>query len=95
MSRIDPNRDIQRLEERIQRLESEISPADQGKGAIGEYLQILSRSWQGPVPSPGDIKAYNECSPELGTSLAQEFLKQGEHRRTLERRLSEVDIELA
>lgn len=55
-----------------------------------------SLSYQGPVPPPGAVEAYNRLSPELGTNLVREFTNETEHRREIEKRqmaLEELKVE--
>lgn len=53
---------------------------------IGSVVQRIEASaWRGPLPSPDDLRAYENLVPGAAERLIKMAEKQSEHRRSLER----------
>jgi len=48
-------------------------------------VSISQRIWSGPLPDPGDLRAYNEVQEGFAERIMRRFEKQGDHRQELER----------
>ncbi len=49
-------------------------------------FQVIARSWQGPIPPPSDLSAYNDIIPNGAERLFAQFEKETEHRHKLQTR---------
>lgn len=52
---------------------------------------LVSQQYCGPLPPPQMLKDYEQAVPGLAESLTQSFIKEGDHRRELERKAHELD----
>jgi uncharacterized membrane protein len=60
------------------------SPKDKDKSILVHKSEIFS-SWQGPMPSPDVLKAYNDIVPGSASLLFEQFVKQSDHRIQIEK----------
>jgi uncharacterized membrane protein len=44
-----------------------------------------SAQWSGPLPHPADLREFNEIVPNGATRIFDQFEKEGDHRRAIER----------
>jgi len=61
--------------------------------------QLVSVSWQGPVPPPGILQAYEDVEKGLANRLLTQMETEGEHRRkdeirerNIEEKIVDADI---
>ena len=73
-------------------------PPDRGlsqpkKQESQSHLLAMRAEYAGPLPPPEMLKKYEECLPGTADRILQRFVSEGDHRRDLERRALEAEIE--
>jgi uncharacterized membrane protein len=60
-------------------------PEDRSDGS-DVRVEAFSQEFRGPLPPPGLLKQYDDIVPGAARDIIQSFVKEGEHRRSLQTR---------
>lgn len=69
---------------------------DEGVESEGEIIEreyVWAEYYSGPLPHPQMLKDYEEILPGAGETMLAQFVKQGNHRMSLEQKVTDANIQ--
>jgi len=86
-----PSKNLQVKEEIKKVVHQEIEPLIKDIRTVTTQISKV-QIWQGPVPHPEDLKRFDKVVPGTGKKLINQFIKQSDHRMSIENKVVSSNI---